>query len=64
MAVALDESIITESTEEWLVVGLDGPTRGCTMPDRRYRRPEPNIRVVWGVDEAAFKRRLFDACTG
>jgi purine nucleosidase len=63
MAVALDESIIIESTEEWLVVGLDGPTRGCTIPDRRYGRPDPNIRVLWAVDEAAFKQRLFTACT-
>jgi purine nucleosidase len=62
MAVALDDSIITESTEEWLVVGLDGPTRGCTIPDRRYGRPGPNIRVLWAVDEAAFKRRLLAAC--
>jgi purine nucleosidase len=62
MAVALDDSIITESTDEWLVVGLDGPTRGCTIPDRRYGRPDPNIRVLWAVDEAAFKRRLLTAC--
>jgi purine nucleosidase len=62
MAVALDDSIITESTEEWLVVGLDGPTRGCTIPDRRYGRPAPNIRVLWAVDEAAFKHRLLSAC--
>jgi purine nucleosidase len=63
MAVALDDSIVTESSEEWLVVGLDGPTRGATLPDRRFGRAAPNIRVVWAVDEAAFKRRLFDACT-
>ena len=63
MAVALDESIIIESTVERLVVGLDGPTRGCTIPDRRYGRPDPNIRVLWVVDEAAFKRRLVTACT-
>jgi purine nucleosidase len=63
MAVALDDSIITEATDEWLVVGLDGPTRGCTIPDRRFGRPEPNIRVLWSVDEAAFKRRLLTACT-
>jgi purine nucleosidase len=62
MAVALDESIIVESTDEWLVVGLDGPTRGCTIPDRRFGRPDPNIRVLWAVDEAAFKHRLFTAC--
>jgi len=63
MAVALDESIITESTEESLVVGLDGPTRGCTIPDRRHGRSTPNIRVLWSVDEAAFKQRLLTACT-
>ena len=63
MAVALDDSIVTEATHEWLVVGLDEPTRGCTIPDRRHGRADPNIRVVWAVDEAAFKRRLVDACT-
>ena len=63
MAVALDDSIIEEATDDWLVVGLDGPTRGCTIPDRRFGRQAPNTRVVWKVDEAAFKRRLFDACT-
>ena len=62
MAVALDDSIVTESTDEWLVVGLDGPTRGCTIPDRRHGRHDPNIRVVWSVDEAAFKQRLLTAC--
>lgn len=62
MAVALDDTIIVEATDEWLVVGLDGPTRGCTIPDRRYGRPDPNIRVLWSVDEAAFKQRLRTAC--
>jgi purine nucleosidase len=62
MSVALDDSIITEATNEWLVVGLDGPTRGCTIADRRYGRPDPNIRVLWSVDEAAFKQRLLTAC--
>ena len=63
MAVALDDSIVTDATDEWLVVGLDGPTRGCTIPDRRYGRPDPNVRVVWSVDGAAFKRRLLSACS-
>ncbi len=63
MAVALDDSIVEEATSERLVVGLDGPTRGCTIPDRRYERPPPNIRVVWRIDEAAFKERLYAACT-
>lgn len=63
MAVAIDDSIVEDSTDEWLVVGLDGPTRGCTMPDRRFDRHAPNTRVVWQVDEHAFKSMLFDACT-
>ena len=63
MAVALDESIIIESTYDWLVVGLDGPTRGCTIPDRRHGRPDPSIRVLWAVDEVAFKQRLVTACS-
>ena len=62
MAVALDDSIVLEATDEWLVVGLDGPTRGCTIPDRRFGRRDPNIRVIWSVDEAAFKQRLLTAC--
>ncbi len=62
MAVALDDEIILEATDEWLVVGLDEPTRGCTIPDRRFDRTRPNTRVVWRIDESAFKRRLFDAC--
>ena len=63
MAVAIDHSIVEESTDEWLVVGLDEPTRGCTMPDRRFDRTAPNTHVVWRVDEGAFKAMLFDACT-
>jgi purine nucleosidase len=62
MAVALDEAIVTEATDEWLVVGLDGPTRGATMPDRRHEAPPPNTRVIWEADEVAFKARLFAAC--
>ncbi len=64
MAVALDDSIIEEATEERLVVGLDEPTRGCTIPDRRFGGPAANIRVVWKANERAFKDRLFEACRG
>ena len=62
MAVALDDSIVEEATDEALVVGIDGPTRGCTIPDRRHNRAAPHVRVVWRIDEAAFKSRLFRAC--
>ena len=63
MAVALDESIVAESTEERLVVGLDEPTRGAALPDRRFLADLPNLRVVWQVDEDAFKDRLYAACS-
>ena len=63
MAVAIDDSIVIEATDEWLVVGLDGPTRGAALPDRRILSEPPNIRVVWRVDEAAFKDRLYAACS-
>lgn len=62
MAVALDDSIVTEASEDSMVVGLDEPSRGAVLLDRRAEREPPNCRVVWAVDEAAFKRRLFDAC--
>lgn len=62
MAVALDETLITESTDEWMVVGLDEPTRGAVLLDRRPNAPAPNCRVLWAIDEKRFKERLFGAC--
>ncbi|MEM8620409.1 MAG: nucleoside hydrolase [Actinomycetota bacterium] len=62
MAVALEPTMIRDASDETLVVGLDEPTRGGTFPDRRHGVDPGNVRVVWEVDEAAFKRRLFDAC--
>ena len=41
-----------------------GRPAAARSPTAATCRPEPNIRVVWSIDEAAFKRRLFDACTG
>lgn len=63
MAVALDEGIITDATDEAMVVGLDEPSRGAILLDRRHEAPPPHCRVVWAVDEVAFKQRLFDACS-
>jgi len=62
MAVALDPTLITDATDESMVIGLDEPTRGAVVLDRRAERSEPNCRVVWAVDEARFKQSLFDAC--
>ena len=63
MAVALDPSLITDASEESMVIGLDEPTRGAVVLDRRAERSEPNCRVVWAVDEARFKRMLLEACS-
>lgn len=62
MAVALDPTLITDATEESMVIGLDEPTRGAVVLDRRAERAEPNCRVVWEVDEARFKAALLQAC--
>lgn len=63
MAVALDPSIVTDATDEAVRIGIDGVSRGAVHLDRRADGDTPDCRVVWGVDEAAFKKRLFDACT-
>lgn len=62
MAVALDPSLITEATDEAMVIGLDEPTRGAVVLDRRAERSTPNCRVVWAVDEDRFKHMLLEAC--
>lgn len=62
MAVALDPTLITEATDESMVIGLDEPTRGAVVLDRRAERSEPNCRVVWAIDEARFKQLLLEAC--
>ena len=62
MAVALDDTIITESTEEWLVIGLDGPTRGARDARSPLQTAEPeHPRGVGGRRgrvQAASVRRL------
>ena len=63
MAVAIDPNIITEATEEAMVIGLDEPSRGAVLLDRRAERPAPTCRVVWAIDEPAFKQRLLHACS-
>lgn len=63
MAVALDASIVTDHTDESMVVGLDEPSRGAVLLDRRAERMRPNCRVIWAIDEQAFKHCLFAACS-
>ena len=63
MAIAIDDSIVVEASEEFLVVGLDGPTRGATLPDRRFEKPAPTCRVIWKANQEAFLKMLLTACT-
>ncbi len=63
MAIAIDDTIATDASDEFLVVGLDGPTRGATLPDRRFERPAPTCRVIWEADQNAFLEKLVAACT-
>ncbi|MCA0294813.1 MAG: nucleoside hydrolase [Actinobacteria bacterium] len=59
MAVALDESLITESEDLHLSASTDESTRGQTFADHRLPRPVPNTRVVVAVDSGRFKEMLF-----
>lgn len=59
MAVAIDESLITESEERFLLVSCDDGTRGQTYADYRHPLKTANTRVVTAVDERAFKDQLF-----
>jgi purine nucleosidase len=61
MHVALDESIVLRA--EHVVLGIttgdDPASRGHSYIERRAgMTEEPNVRVIWEVDEAKFKARL------
>jgi purine nucleosidase len=63
MAVALDPGIVVRQSRHRVHVGLDDRARGATMVDHRRSAAEPNVRIVWEVDEAAFKAMVMEACT-
>lgn len=61
MAIAIDPQIATDTTDEPVVVTIEGEdNRGASTPATDPNRPP--MRVVWKADEAAFKRQLFAAC--
>lgn len=63
VAVALDPTIVTRSENVFLSVATADESRGLTYIDRRLSEAPPqNINVVWDVDEAAFKERLYSMC--
>jgi purine nucleosidase len=63
VAVALDPSIVTRADHVFVGVATADDTRGLTYVDYRASdAPSPNITVVWDVDGAAFKRRLYEVC--
>lgn len=58
VAIALDPSIATVTTFEFVGVSSDAATRGQTYVDRRHTAPPANCTIVWEADEQAFQRRL------
>jgi purine nucleosidase len=61
MHVALDDSIVTRSEHVVLgiTIGNDEASRGHSYIERRAGlSQQPNVRVIWEVDEAKFKARL------
>jgi purine nucleosidase len=62
MAIAIDPSIATRTTQIGVAVTIDGEDdRGASTPNVDGDRAP--MTVVWEADEAAFKRQLFAACT-
>lgn len=59
MAVAIDESLITDWDDLHLAVSTDASTRGQTFAEYREPVPPANTRVVLAVDSDRFKRLLF-----
>jgi purine nucleosidase len=63
MAIALDPSIVTRAETVFLGVATGDEARGLTYVDTRLSdAPPPNITVVWDVDAARFKERLYAMC--
>jgi purine nucleosidase len=63
MAVALDPRIVTEADHVFVGVTTADEARGLTYIDARLSEAPPaNTTVVWDVDEAAFKRGLYEMC--
>ncbi|MYR46403.1 nucleoside hydrolase [Streptomyces sp. SID5910] len=63
MAVALKPDLITQQEQVHVDISLSDDTRGQMIIDRRVSAPAPNITLVRRVDEAGFKKLLFDTVT-
>ncbi|MEE8526918.1 MAG: nucleoside hydrolase [Thermoanaerobaculia bacterium] len=62
-AIAIDPGLVRRRERHHVIIGLDDRTRGGTFIDHRPLAPPANAEVVWEVDEAGFKERLFRACS-
>ncbi|AXE76329.1 nucleoside hydrolase [Streptomyces atratus] len=60
MAVALNPGLITEQEEAHVDIAVGDEARGQMLIDRRVVAPAPNMTLVRRVDEAGFKKLLFD----
>jgi purine nucleosidase len=58
MAIAIDPTLATRSTDAHVRVSCAEDARGQTYVDGRHTAPPPNCTVVWEADEAGFQHRL------
>jgi purine nucleosidase len=58
VAIAIDPTIATKTTYEYVAVSCDHSTRGQTCIDRRHTAAPANCTIVWEANEAAFQSRL------
>ncbi|MFD7065402.1 nucleoside hydrolase [Streptomyces sp. NPDC059906] len=63
MAVALQPGLVTEQEQAHVGISVSSDTRGQMIIDRRVSAPAPNLTLVRRVDEAGFKKLLFDTVT-
>ncbi|WP_229276289.1 nucleoside hydrolase [Agromyces kandeliae] len=63
MAVAIDPSIVVESTRTHVAVSTDESTRGQTFADHRLPPRSPNLTVVTAVDPSALMGQLLSLLT-
>ncbi|WP_198351779.1 nucleoside hydrolase [Streptomyces typhae] len=63
MAVAPRPDLVMEQEQAYVDTAVGDEARGQMIVDRRVSAPAPNLTLVRRVDEAGFKRLLFDTVT-
>lgn len=63
MGIAIDPSLVVESSRVFMGVATAEESRGFTYIDmRKSEAPPPNVTVVETVDNGAFMERVYDMC--